>query len=110
MPEWLLAVLVFGTIFGIPIGWGMLQDKYRDRDDGVGKFFRVTEKAEDVAGGILHSIFQRIVGLVALALGLLVLWLTPTMGLGWETLVAIALAGYGIYLLWPGRRSFWIVF
>lgn len=62
MPEWLLAVLVFGTMFGLPIGWGML------------------------------------------------LWLTPTMGFGWETLVAIALVGYGIYLLWPGRRSFWIVF
>lgn len=108
MPGWLGGLLVVGAIFGAVFGWETLKERLIDRGGKAGKAAEVLDATQEAVGGGIHSILQKGGGLVMGALGIWALYSLATEGFAWWRLGGLALIAYAVYLLWPGRRSFWI--
>jgi len=110
MPDWVLGVLFLGGIFGAVYAWEVAKEKARSKGGKLAQAADLAEAAGEFTGGAFHSLLQKGGGLLMAALAAFLLW-----SLGKEfnfliLLIALAVAAYAVYLLWPGRRSFFIFF
>lgn len=106
MKENLGGLVVVVLLFGVPILWGVLRDRVGN-DSVIGKVMGGVGKGVEIAVDGGHWVIQK-----ALGLGLVVLVALGVVYLGqdWRLVLGEVVAlMYGVYLLWPGSRSFWII-
>lgn len=110
MPEWLIVVLVLVAFFVvIPFLW----DKFKSLGKGTEKAGEAMENATDRISDFIGTAVVKVVGIGALLLSLLGLFLMVTgwMDFGWGMLAAcLVLLAYAVYLLTPGERSVFVFF
>lgn len=100
-------ILILGVLYGLVTLWDTIKAKITSAADTNGTAAKAVRAGETMSYGF-HWILQKGLGLLVLALAGLIFYSGPDS----FSVVAgmILFLGYGIYLLWPGTRSFWIIF
>ncbi len=107
MPEWLMGILFVGALFGGVFVWEALKGKAVEKGGKLGQAAEAIEAAEEVTGSVLHTLMQKGLGVVVLAFAVLCFYLLSRESDLILLAGGVVCAGYAIYLLLPGQRSFW---
>lgn len=109
--EWVYVILLLGGIFGAAYAWETVKEKMVAKGGRAGKVMEGMEVAGEVVGGGLHSLLQKGLGLIVGALGVAGCWFLMNKGFDFGILILVMICfAYALYLIWPGRRSFFIFF
>ncbi len=109
--EWLGGILLIAALFGGFYAWETIKEKAVAKGGAAGKAMQGVETAGEVIGGGIHTILQKGGGLLVGALGVLLCSVLIDKGFSFGILLGVAVCfAYALYLLRPGRRSFFIFF
>ncbi|HHU38354.1 MAG TPA: hypothetical protein GXZ45_03605 [Propionibacterium sp.] len=110
MPDWMGGVLVVAAIIAGVYAWETVKEKAKEKGGRLGRAAELADGTEELAGNVFHTLFQKGGGLLMLAVTALLLW-SMSSDFNFLVLLGALLTGaYALYLLWPGRRSFWVFF
>lgn len=108
MPSWLIIALVVAAFMIIGVGWSWINHKLREQSGQSESAAKLATASEMTARGA-YWVIQKLVGFLVFLLGCVAVY-AGIQNPGFIIVAGLILVAYGSYLLWPGRRSFWISF